>query len=140
MNKNKYTGLIAFVILIIGFGLCYYFSERNNNKLKTEIIKDAVLTSGIVSAYLHDYKGISEYEYYFSTNENMANYYSKSSSSSSFVTYAKIGKKVLNKSFPVIYNKSLPQYNKILIIPDDFKEYNIPFPDSLNWVKEILDE
>ncbi|MBN8832917.1 MAG: hypothetical protein J0H76_00930 [Sphingobacteriales bacterium] len=37
------------------------------------------------------------------------------------------------KYFPVIYD---PKYgiSQILIDPAEFKKYNVPFPDSLNWV------
>lgn len=39
----------------------------------------------------------------------------------------------IGKTFPAMY---LPDKNilEILITPRDFEEFNIPFPDSLNWV------
>lgn len=42
----------------------------------------------------------------------------------------------LNKKFPVIYEKDHPDNSGLLLSPYDFKEYNIPYPDSLKWVKE----
>lgn len=44
----------------------------------------------------------------------------------------------LNKYFPVIYNYNNPGNNKLLLNPIEFKRYDIPFPDSLNWVLEYI--
>lgn len=38
-----------------------------------------------------------------------------------------------NKYFPVIYDPKLGQ-SELLIEPEEFRNYNIPFPDSLSWV------
>ncbi|MNE93942.1 hypothetical protein D3C80_1918520 [compost metagenome] len=46
------------------------------------------------------------------------------------------GYDLLNFNFPVIYQKSNPDNCQLLITPYEFKEYNIPYPDSLNWVRE----
>lgn len=37
------------------------------------------------------------------------------------------------KYFPVIYENGYG-LSQILIDPDEFKKYNVPFPDSLKWV------
>ena len=48
--------------------------------------------------------------------------------------------KLINKKFPIVLSNKNPKDCTILIFPKDFEEYNIPFPDSLNWVKELLDK
>jgi hypothetical protein len=46
---------------------------------------------------------------------------------------------IIGKSFPVIYSAKEPEYNSMLILPDDFKRYNVAFPDSLNWIKQYIE-
>lgn len=41
-----------------------------------------------------------------------------------------------NKNFPIILSEVNPRKNRMLIYPRDFERFDIPFPDSLNWVKE----
>jgi hypothetical protein len=47
--------------------------------------------------------------------------------------YKKIQAFILKKRFPVIYNSNDPTKNAILVFPDDFSNFNLPFPDSLTW-------
>ncbi len=42
------------------------------------------------------------------------------------------------KSFPIAYERNNLSNAFILIKPEDFKEFEQEFPDSLNWVKEEL--
>ena len=46
--------------------------------------------------------------------------------------------KIIYHHFPVIYNKDDPEDNVMLITPEDFQSFNIPFPDSLLWIKGLL--
>lgn len=48
-----------------------------------------------------------------------------------------LGPAVFKRSFPVIYNSGDPKQSQILIFPDQFEYYNLPFPDSLQWVQDI---
>ena len=41
----------------------------------------------------------------------------------------------IGKYFPIAYSPKI-NVGQILITPEDFKNYDIPFPDSLNWVLE----
>lgn len=52
---------------------------------------------------------------------------------SSFSSISKGKVAFVGKTFPAMY---LPSKNilEVLITPKDFKKFNIPFPDSLNWV------
>jgi hypothetical protein len=43
-------------------------------------------------------------------------------------------------TLPFIYSSKNPNNNHFLATPDDFKRYNVPFPDSLYWIKELLDK
>lgn len=43
-----------------------------------------------------------------------------------------------NKKCKIILNKKNPGNNSILLTPDDFERYDIPFPDSLKWVTKVF--
>ncbi len=43
---------------------------------------------------------------------------------------------LVGKTFPVFYNPVNPKNNKLLIFPADFEQFGLPFPDSLEWVRE----
>ena len=53
---------------------------------------------------------------------------------------SELGSLAFVRSFPVIYNGKDPSENDILIFPDDFSKYNLPFPDSLKWVVETIEK
>jgi hypothetical protein len=44
----------------------------------------------------------------------------------------------LNRFFPVMYYPGLGGNSQLLIGPEDFKEFYLPFPDSLKWVLPYL--
>jgi hypothetical protein len=50
------------------------------------------------------------------------------------------GNLFVNKNFPVIFSKNKTNVNEILIFPKDFEKYKLPYPDSLIWVKKLLDK
>ncbi len=41
---------------------------------------------------------------------------------------------LLGYKFPVIYDTTDAEENYMVIFPEDFKNLNLPFPDSLKWV------
>jgi len=42
------------------------------------------------------------------------------------------------KDFPIVYSTKKPGKSILLVTPDDFKRWNMQFPDSLNWVKDKI--
>ena len=42
-----------------------------------------------------------------------------------------------NRYFPVMYDSTLG-LSQLLVEPDNFQRFDIPFPDSLNWVLQYL--
>ena len=42
----------------------------------------------------------------------------------------------IGKYFPIVYSPRI-NLGQILITPEDFKAYNIPFPDSLRWTLDF---
>lgn len=45
-----------------------------------------------------------------------------------------------NRFFPVMYYPGLGGHSQLLIMPSDFKSFNLSFPDSLKWVLKYLDK
>ncbi len=43
-----------------------------------------------------------------------------------------------NKYFPVVFSASQPKNNEMLLLPGDFENYNLQYPDSLNWLKILV--
>ena len=43
-----------------------------------------------------------------------------------------------NRFFPVIYYPSLGGHSQLLLRPNDFKSFNLSFPDSLSWILSYL--
>lgn len=52
--------------------------------------------------------------------------------------YTSQGYNFVNKSFPVAYEKNNVGNNQLLISPKQFDEINLPFPDSLEWVRKYM--
>ncbi|WP_343675078.1 hypothetical protein [Chitinophaga sp.] len=44
----------------------------------------------------------------------------------------------LGKSFPVVYEKGNPSNFRMLMLPEDFQKFDMPYPDSLNWVRKYF--
>lgn len=51
-----------------------------------------------------------------------------------------VRKYFIGKTFPIAYYPSDPSNSKILILPEDFEKFGYNFPDSLNWVKSIIEK
>lgn len=59
---------------------------------------------------------------------------------SSDINIPMVRKYFMGKTFPAVYYPSNPSNSNILILPSDFEKYNYIFPDSLNWVKRLIEE
>lgn len=46
--------------------------------------------------------------------------------------------KLLGKWFPVVYDTINPDNNRLIMTMSDFQNYQLKFPDSLNWVQSIV--
>ena len=138
-NKWKITSAIVAFIPLLVILLCGYL---NGKKYDQAIRENSSLTVGKVYGYEHINKHSPVLKYEFSFDGIV--YYSTSSNSTTNWlhwedTYKTKFPKINRKTFPVYFSKDAPnKYNKILVTPEDFSEFNIGFPDSLNWVKTLL--
>ncbi|RYG11440.1 MAG: hypothetical protein EOO07_20595 [Chitinophagaceae bacterium] len=123
MTKSKAvtTTLFSGIFLLI---ICaVVFNQHKSKELKKNGI---MLTAEILEIVLVT-KGSPTYKYKFMYNDQQ------------FLGESSTGVKKLNffigKKFPVIFSPGTLN-SELLISPQDFKKFGIPFPDSLNWVVE----
>jgi hypothetical protein len=113
-----------FLIYIISF----YNSETN------EIERNKIVSSAIVTSANSGYGGhlIIDYKFYvkgveYGGSDELLLYYSDKDT-------------FMGEPFPIIYSSKDPSHNHLLVAPSDFSRFNIAFPDSLYWIKELLDK
>jgi hypothetical protein len=127
MNKEEkqtkifYWITIPLVLLLIIQGIFFNY----------EIKRNAVFTTGKILSYTLGGKssGTFKYEYVFKNKLLEAN--------QTIGIYNR--RKLFDKSFPVVVS-SYTGRSEILVTPAHFKRFNLPFPDSLNWVKEYIEK
>ncbi|MBC9914955.1 hypothetical protein [Chitinophaga varians] len=47
---------------------------------------------------------------------------------------------LIDKRLPVVYEEGDIDNNRLLVFYENFKEFSIPYPDSLSWIERPLDE
>ena len=122
-NKSVF----AWIFIAVVFLLLKVYSLSTKNKYRKSILAAPSFTSGkiydlktsrsgLVASYTYDIKG----RFYYSKHMDGR--------------YDHLGIEILKHYFPVIYNEKHPEKNQILVFPNDFESFNLPFPDSLKWV------
>jgi hypothetical protein len=112
--------LIILLLMLINVYSCDY----------SEIKKHPAITNGKIIDYDNVYNSPSFYPVYEFYVEGV-----KYTNSSCTRFYLKYWDLFNGKTFPVIYSKLKPDCNDILLLPEDFKRFNLGnYPDSLNWV------
>jgi hypothetical protein len=56
------------------------------------------------------------------------------------ITRKRCNEKFVGKTFTVLYEIGDPENNEILISPNDFKRFQLPFPDTLEWVTPFTNQ
>lgn len=125
--------IVSFAIIIIISFFIYINAKKSGDNYRSNILKNPSVTSGTVTGV--DLKGrLGNFiEYHFSYDGNFF-----SSDGNAHKEYSSLRNFIINKNFPVVFDSLNPNYNMILILPEDFKSYNIPFPDSLKWVLNYI--
>jgi hypothetical protein len=117
---------VAFLICFIGVFM--FYGHFHMEKFKREYL----ITNGIV--YSVDGGGKGNFGPGINYRYSAKGISYKSSRRHGELPYS-IGKNIIGKAFPIVYQKYWYGYeSNILITPNDFANYGLPFPDSLNWV------
>jgi hypothetical protein len=122
VNTSFYVTLV-----LIAFGIVYLVVSKRE-LLKHGILLNAKTTNWASGAKMSlDLK----YEFYYKGK--------KINGASPFNTF-RGNPDFENRSFPVMYYPGLGGHSQLLIEPEDFKKFDLPFPDSLKWVLPYLKE
>ena len=131
MNSNKKYAILFFLIIIIIITLMNY---HNAPKKRLLIKEDMQMVIGKIEVVSMSYRG-GVLIYYSFIDKNHIYKNQKTLS-----LYSGTRGFFLNKSFPVVFSSKSPEINQMLILPKDFERYNMQYPDSLLWVKKLLDK
>src|SRR5690606_5193877 len=121
--KNRKVQLIAVIVIVFLIFLFIKLSEVYLNR--TAILLNAKTTEWVSGAKM----GMSlQYEFCYEGKKIVGNN-----------SFGKIRGNIdfEGRYFPVMYDPIF-RSSKLLIEPSDFKKFNLPFPDSLNWVLPYL--
>ena len=114
------TLISSFIVMGVLFGILNVFVFEKQDA--REIKENLGITYGEVTKVLRGgYKGGVLTAYFRYTVDNVSYEFSRPVSS----------RKVWGNRFPVVYSKINPVISRILIEADDFKEFDLAFPDSL---------
>jgi hypothetical protein len=123
--KGKHISIGIFVVLMF----CAFFFPRFKS---FRINKEAVIINGVeiirIGKVNRTY-GNYNYHFSFEVNGEVISTYSRNGLPENITATELYGRK-----FPVIYQKSNPSNANILITKRDFERFDIPFPDSLQWL------
>lgn len=99
---------------------------------RNRIANNLAISTGYVYSTSIQHRGWVNLKYQFQVNE-------QSIAETKVMGVPSIHNKVfLDRSFPVVYSKKNSRLNELLVLPKDFKKYNISYPDSLVWVMKYL--
>jgi hypothetical protein len=113
--------IISSVIILTFISLLLY----DNYSLK-ELKKCHILSTGHIEGISDGKTSSMRYYYYLNGKRYTGGYKLR--------IYDFIG-----KDFPIVVHCKDSSFSRMLIAPDDFKEYGLPFPDNLNWVIPIIE-
>lgn len=132
MSNKKNIGLLFTVIVIFG---SFLYGIISTQLVKNDLHKNGVIVGNV---YLRDFdKGYRDKYYGFdcafmldSTVKELTKW-SRARSNIRKNVSAYIG-----HSFPGVYSR---RYNRmeLLMLPEDFAKYGLPYPDSLRWVDSL---
>jgi hypothetical protein len=134
-QKNKLQKLLSilfvlFILVLFIIGGLRQCNLNNENSLGFTKIYDCGARGGRTAGFWIDY-----------TLEADGKHYKGSSLyTSPELSIPLVQKYLLGKIFPAVYYPSNPSNSNILILPEDFEKYGYDFPDSLNWVKQLIEE
>ncbi|MGN7819365.1 hypothetical protein ACTJJB_04500 [Chitinophaga sp. 22536] len=118
---------IAPYAAFLALGVLGTIYVTNLNRLK----RNYTVTTAIVLSFAADYKGSGgsiDYEFVVEGRK-----YKGTSGYPDLIIQK--GYSLVGRTFPVAYEKGKTANSMILILPERFESFNIPFPDSLEWVR-----
>lgn len=119
--------------LLLAFGVIVYFQLE----IRPTLYKGYNKSTGLVTGTLGPNRSINNISLVYEFKNGVA---TEKHSQNTFrgASVNELKNVVIGRSFPVIYKNGFWGFERILITPDDFKEFNLPYPDSLNYIRMLL--
>ncbi|MFN8258781.1 MAG: hypothetical protein U0W24_24040 [Bacteroidales bacterium] len=131
LNKRNIDKIPTLIVIILIILICISFIKREIDK--REIKNNMSIT---VAYILKAYPGRSGQliDYYYLANGTK--HYGK------YQLYIGLrnAELLVNHRFLLVYSKKNANKRQILIHPNDYKNYNMDYPDSLNWVRKMIED
>ena len=127
MNQ-KIAVLIIFICVVVGL-----FMYHNKNKKRIHLLNHSVYTTGRITQYLKGSRGGSMVVYSYNADGAQ-----KENSNEYGNINFNLGNELIGHYFAVFFDSANNDVYDILIIPQDFKNVHLIFPDTLSWVKKLL--
>jgi hypothetical protein len=118
---NRQGNQIIFIIVIIFIFLTIYSINRTNTELK----KNGIIVNATITDVIYPSKDISEFQYIF--------YYQGKKYTDEGATGIQTKWLFIGKSFPALFSPKTGN-SELLMPPKNFEKYNVPYPDSLQWI------
>lgn len=129
-KKTILKGQITISLMILGVVLLSLYAIYSRRSL----LKNKSIENAIIYEINKPAKGTFSALYGFKhNNEIYKGSYSIPEMRSNSDKY-----KLIGRYFPVVYDSSSPNNNFLLLTKDDFKEFEVHYIDSLNWVQKLL--
>lgn len=129
---KRFPEAASFILFLVIITLIFINGSNRSNKAVEIIKSNSKIVSGRVLGISYSVKHGYEvkYEFYFE-----GQFYFGAYSSSNIAT---LKNNINDKWFPVIFKVDDPVKNQIMIMPEDFDKFGVPFPDTLYWIKQRL--
>lgn len=129
MNSKIINGSsLTFLLFLLFVIFLTIWGQEKEKRFRSKIARKPSFGIGVVQRAEFAFKSGDKVEYSFEVNNTTIK------SERIYPDLGTLTNIVIKKSFPVVYYKDNPEYNDILILPEDFAVYNIAFPDSLQWI------
>jgi hypothetical protein len=140
--NDKVPPGIVFLLCVGAIGIPFLLAYYNGKNYDKAIRTNSSLTVGKVYGYTNPRKQSQSLQFEFEF-DGKTFYGSSSCSDFGWRTfegsYNKLYPLIKGRFLPVFFSKDDPtKYSKILVTAADFKEYDIIYPDSLQWIERIL--
>lgn len=126
--SNEARKLISLGLFCVFLAYIYWQDNKLKEFHKAKMHEKPALTVAKVLWFEKKYKQVTKIGIEYNYNGNA--YYTTYEEND----YFNIQKKMTGKYFPLIVHSDSPALCKLLVLPKDFEEFHLDFPDSLQWI------
>jgi hypothetical protein len=133
MATNKVKTRIFYLCVVLLIGLFIYFARHSRSTLE----RNHIMTTGTIDEVriAGRERFVDVMYHYFVNGKQRNDNFSFNQSTMSFENFSLL----TGRRLPVAYNSNFFYTTSfILIFPDDYKDFNVQFPDSLNWILPLI--